>query len=154
MKICFPKYSFSAFRAKKLGRCPVWLIVVCFLTVICGSYVLKNYFDLWVIIGLGIGGILVSGRVSALLNMNKINRIGSAPVKKSVPQRTTGWDYRPKDVTRRGAPVDRGGAMSAEATGSNRSSPNGNDNVWLNFTNSKPPVEKATIKKATVGQSM
>ena len=115
---------------------------------------LKNHFGLWVIVGLGIAGIVIGGRVSALLNMNKTNRIGSALVKRSVPQTTSGWDYRPKDATRRGAPVDRGGAMSAEATGSNRSSSNENDSVWLNFTNSKSPVEKATIKEAAVGQSM
>jgi hypothetical protein len=146
MKACFPKYSLGPLLAKRLGRCPVWLIVVCFLTVICGSYVLKNYFGLWVIVGLGIAGISVGGSAYVLLDLDKTNGTHRAPARKSMPQSTSGWAYRPKDATRRDAVVDRGGALGVEAVDSGRSSPKENDNVWFNFTNPEPPCEESTTK--------
>jgi len=146
MKACFPKYSLGPLLAKRLGRCPVWLIVVCFLTVICGSYVLKNYFGLWVIVGLGIAGISVGGSAYVLLNLDKTNGTHRAPAKKSMPQSTSGWAYRPKDATRRDGPVDRGEALSVEAVDSGRSSPNENENVWFNFANPEPLREERATK--------
>jgi len=146
MKVCFPKYSLGAFLAKKRGRCPTWLIGICWLTFMYGTYVLTNYFGLWVMLGLGIAGISVGGSAYAFLNLNRINRTHRARAKKSVPRSTSGWEYRPKDAARRDAPVDREGSLSAEAVGSSRSSPNENGNVWLNFTNLESTVEAATTK--------
>jgi hypothetical protein len=66
---------------------------------------------------------------------------------KNMPQITSGWEYRPRDVTRRNAALaTHAEAETAEVVPSGSSAPNENDNFWFNFTNFEPTAEEATIK--------
>jgi hypothetical protein len=110
-------------------------------------YVLKNHFGLWVIAVLGIVGTLVSVTSYALLNQNKTHGTHDLGAKGSVPQITTRWDYRPKDVTRRDATVTADeAAQPTHSAGSSSSVPNENADVWFNFANLELSREETTTE--------
>ena len=67
----------------------------------------------------------------------------TAPPVSEVTQITSDWDYRPRGEIRRKVALDCEREGTPDVVGP--STPNENDDVWFNFTNAKPTVEKATI---------
>ena len=128
MKIYFPKYRSSAFLAT-IGH-PRWIIVfviICLLAGVCGLYLFWG--GLLALAVLGIVGTLFAAAAYALLNWNKIDNTSAAPIKRSMPRITSGWDYRPTAI-RGCTSVDRVEMETAEVLGS--SARNENDYVWFN----------------------
>ncbi len=131
MRIYFPKYSLGAFlTAKRDARWIVAFIIICFLAGVCGSFLLGNHFGLLAIMVLGILGILLGGMAYAMHNSKEVAETSPAPIKKSAPRTTSGWDYRPRKATRRYTPIDPAAAETAEVMGP--SAKNENDYVWFN----------------------
>lgn len=148
MKLYTCNYDINAFLAK-LGRCPVWAILIFCLVLLHISYVVKNHFRWWPIIVFGFAGILAGGAGTgyALLNQDKTSGMHDVRVEKSLPQITSGWDYRPRGVIRRAALVTPD--MVAETTydcGISPRPPGENADVWFNFANPEPTLEKSTIE--------
>jgi hypothetical protein len=87
--------------------------------------------------------------IGALRNWNRVQVTHTAPVmhnvrQDDVPQITSGWDYRPRDIIRRDKAFERGATRGAELA--RPSTPNENDNVWFSFRNPEPTIEEATPK--------
>ena len=124
-----------------------WIIsLICLLA---GTYFVGHHFGLLAIVVLGLAGLLIGGAARAFVNWNKVNREQRAPAKRSLPQITLGWDYRPRAVIRRDTPIDLAAAETAEVLSSSPSAPNENDNVWFNFTNAELTVGEGTIKASS-----
>jgi hypothetical protein len=81
--------------------------------------------------------------VGALRNRNRVQVTDAALSMHDVPQITSGWDYRPKDVIRRDTAFDVGRAGAAELVNSSASTPKENDDVWFSFTSPEPTEEHA-----------
>ena len=106
-------------------------MIICLLSILCGLCFLWG--GLLAFTVFGIVGILLGATAYAWLNWNKINETGAtpiAPIKKTVPRITSGWDYRPRKAIRRSTTIDGVTAEPAQVLGS--SSRNGNDYVWFN----------------------
>jgi hypothetical protein len=86
---------------------------------------------------LSIAGILIGGAVKALFNRNKASEVDRVPIMQSLPQVTSGWDYRPKGAIRRFAPGQTTGVKNADLlTGSVAEDKSGKasfDDRWLEF---------------------
>jgi hypothetical protein len=93
-------------------------------------------------------GISIRTVIKALLKWHKPELAHTAHRKKSVPQITSGWDYRPKQATRRYAAVASPGPETAEALRSSSLAINEHENVWFNFIDSGPTAEDARGKAA------
>ena len=77
-----------------------------------------------------------------LRNRNKVQETDTGLSMHSVPQITSGWDYRPKDVIRRDAAFDTGQAGTADAVKSSASTPSQNGDAWFDFASLEPPTER------------
>ena len=147
MKSLLQTVSWGAWLA---NRRVVWCVasLICLLGT---SYLVGRHFGLPAFVLLGLAGIFIGRTVSALPNRNTFEETHTVLRIKNVPQETSGWDYRPRDVIRREAALERGGPGTPTAVSSISSTLNENDNVWFNFTNPEPTVEEATTKDAIVG---
>jgi hypothetical protein len=102
---------------------------------------MKIIFSLLGIVPLGIAGILVSRVAYALRNRSKIHVTHDVQIEKSVPQITSEWDYRPRNVILRDATVapDRRAEPRKTYDSSRRpSAPNQNADVWFSFASEDP----------------
>jgi uncharacterized membrane protein YeaQ/YmgE (transglycosylase-associated protein family) len=159
MRIYFPKCDPDAFQvAKRDARWIIAFIIICFLVGLCGSYLPGNHFVLLAIMVLGIVSILLGGAVYAWFNRNEVDGTRRVRVNKSVPQITSGWDYRPREAIRRYTAIDRAPAETAEVVSARPSARNENDYVWFNplecsahtFIDGSPDVPGAHDESALV----
>ena len=108
MKIWFPKCGPGELLNKERAtRYIIALVIIGFLAIFCGSYVLGNKFWLVTIALLGMAGILLCvGAAGIFLNSNKVearlspNTAPSGNIEQDVPRITAQWDYRPKKPIR------------------------------------------------------
>ena len=129
MKIYFPIYHSRTLLT--VGGDARWMIafmIICLLSILCGLCFVWG--GLLAFAVFGIVGILLASAAYALINRSKIDNTTAAPIKKSVPRITSGWDYRPRNAIRRSTAIDDVAAESAEVLGS--SAGNENDYVWFN----------------------
>lgn len=86
---------------------------------------------------LSITGILIGGAVKALFNRNKASEVDRVPIMQSLPQVTSGWDYRPKGAIRRFAPGQSTGVEKADllspSVAEDKSGKASFDDRWLEF---------------------
>jgi hypothetical protein len=161
LKISFPKYGpGELFNKERATRCIVALVIIGFLAILCGSYVLQNKFWLLTILLVGIGGILLClGAAVIFLNSSKVdaalslNRAPSGNLEEDVPRITSQWDYRPKKPIRSRPGCD---SPSRETSEGLRPQGFGIDNVWSNdnslegappsFINGRPDSEELMTK--------
>jgi hypothetical protein len=104
---------------------------------------MKIILSLFGIVPLGIAAILVSRAAYALRNRSKIHVTHDVRIEKSVPQITSVWDYRPRDVALRDATAARNRTAEPEKThhsSPSPSAPNENADVWFSFASQDPDV--------------
>jgi len=102
---------------------------------------MKIIFSLLSIVPLGIAVILVSRAAYALRNRSKIHLTHDVRIEKSVPQITSGWDYRPRNVTLRdatAAPYRTAEPEKTHDSSPSPSAPNQNADVWFSFASQDP----------------
>jgi hypothetical protein len=161
LKISFPKYGPGELLNKERAtRCIVALVIIGFLAILCGSYLLQNKFWLLTIALVGMAGILLCvGAAGIFLNSSKLdaalspNRAPSGNIEQDVPRIISQWDYRPKKPIR-----SRPSCVSPSAETSEGLRPEGFgiDNVWSNdnslegaappFSNDRPDAGKLMLK--------
>jgi hypothetical protein len=154
MKISFSKCDLVKLLIKKQDTSRIILFVIIgFCVVAGGSYLLRNLFGLIPIIILGITGILIGGGVSVAVYWSKVYKTPSAPAKRSFPQITSGWDYRPRKAIRRYATVDGAPAREAvDLVNSNPSEANTSDDVWFSFIDVDPATRDAATNPPIPGE--
>jgi len=103
-------------------------------------------------------GVSIRAVIKGLLKRHKAERAQIGHWKKSVPQITSGWDYRPRKANRRYA-VGRAEAETVEVLSQDPSATNENDNAWFNalegaahtFIDPDPIAEDARTKGSVSG---
>jgi len=103
LKISFPKYGPGELLNKERAtRYIIALVIIGFLTILCGSYFLQNKFWFLTIALAGIAGIVLWLRRGAgvFLTSIKVDRRPSADIEENVPRITSHWNYRPKRASR------------------------------------------------------
>jgi hypothetical protein len=131
LKTSFREFALDALlTAKQNAQWIVAFVIICFLAVLCGSYLLGNHVGLLIIMVLGVVCILIGGVAYTLFNGNKIDTTSPAPITKSAPRITSAWEYRVTKATRRSTAIDDAAPETAEVLGS--SAKNENDYVWFN----------------------
>jgi hypothetical protein len=98
-------------------------------------------------------GVSIRAAINALLNGYKAERTQIAHRKKNVPQITSGWDYRPREVIRRYAAVDAARTETAETLSSSPSAAAGNNAVWFDSIDTNPAAEDARKKAPLWGRA-
>lgn len=110
------------------------------------SYFVERRFGLLAFLLLDVAGIFIGGAaVIALRSRNRFQGTRNVFRMKNLPQISSGWDYRPRNLIRGDAaitPNERGG--KGAGPGLPPAMLNENDNVWFNFTNPETTLEEAT----------
>lgn len=120
--------------------------IVSLISLLGTSYFVERRFGFLVFLLLAVASIFIGGAVViALRSRNRFQGTRTVFRMKNMPQITSGWDYRPRNVIRGDAAVTRnGGGEMAQDLSSNPATLNESDNVWFNFTNPETTLEEAT----------
>jgi hypothetical protein len=98
-------------------------------------------------------GISIPAVIKGLLKRHNAERAQTAHWKKSAPQITSEWDYRPREVIRRHAVVDAARTETAETLSSSPSAAAGNNAVWFDSIDTNPAAEDARKKAPLWGRA-
>jgi hypothetical protein len=96
-------------------------------------------------------GISIRPVINALLNWHKAERAQTAQRKKNMPQITSEWNYRPRQVIRRYAAIDSAGAKTSVVMIPEPSPTNQENDIWFSFVSLDPAVEDARGKAPWLG---
>jgi len=149
MKIYIPNSGVDALLVRRLGRYPVWVILACCLAFLCVSYALKDYLGWWPMIVFVLGGIGAGGAAYASPDQSGRIETREAQLEESAPQIMSEWDYRPKGMPRRNAPLTPDIVTETEGThgsGTSPSAPGQSADVWFSFAAQDPMSEETTTK--------
>lgn len=145
MKTYFRKYNLWGFASENVKRSSLWMIVVvCSVSAISGSYLLRDRFGLWSILVIGIVGMAVGIGTYVFRHRNAIHETHGRRAWKTVPGIASSWDYRPRDSSLRsetGIPNTRGEAIDARSA--LHSTSNENTDGWFNFESQESDTEVA-----------
>jgi hypothetical protein len=129
-----------------LTKRPVAWCIVSLASLLGTSYFLERRFGFLAFLLLAVVSIFIGGvAVIALRSRNRFQGTRTVFRMKNMPQITSGWDYRPRDVIRGDAAVTpSGGAEMVQNPSSSPATLNESDDVWFNFINPETTVEEAT----------
>lgn len=128
-----------------INRRVAWCMVS-LISLLGTSYFVERRFGFLVFLVLVVASIFIGGAVViALRSRNRFQGTRTVFRMKNIPQITSGWDYRPRNVILGGAAVTpNGGEEMAQDLNSSPATLDEDDNVWFNFTNPETTVEEAT----------